>query len=279
MLYEVEGYMNLRWEETTQPDLEYLYPVSFKRGSPSDATILHRTLRPKSFAADRINQETLRHLMGKKAKIPLDVIFACRALFPESIGQVKVDYQRDLIDVLREVTVRIIPCLKKLGDLLEVVSHCPSVPEAPSWTLNITGGRHVWNATHYFGVWYATHNFSVSSTSTTNSPMTHRISFDMETLHVKGIIVDHVVVVSDEFPHYVLENQATWHEKIRDMLTQWRICTQNGLNTGFEESIIDILFAATNAAEEIADKVNQTHKFEKVCLDLFLCLLNSAILS
>jgi hypothetical protein len=161
---------------------------------------------------------------------------------------------------------------------LEVVSHCPGIPEAPSWTLNITSGGHVWNATHYFGSWYATRNFDVSSASTTNCPMTHRISFDMETLYVKGIIVDRVAVVSDEFPYYVLENHATWHEKVRDMLTQWRICTQNSF-TGFEESIIDILFAATNAVEKIADEVSQTHRFEKVCLDLFLCLLNSAILS
>jgi hypothetical protein len=109
--------------------------------------------------------------------------------------------------------------------------------------------------------------------------MPYRISFDMETLYVKDIIVDSIAIVSDEFPHYVLENQATWHEKVRDMLTKWRICTQNCLNTGFEESIIDILFAATNATEEVADKVSQTHRFEKVCLDLFLCLLNSAILS
>lgn len=279
MLYEVEGYMNLRSEEITQPDLEYLYPVSFLRGSPSYATIIHRTLRPTSFATDQINGEILRHLMGKKAKIPLDVIFAYRALFPESIGQIKVDYQRDLIDVLREFNFRIVPRLEKLGDLLETVSHCPRIPEAPSWMLNITGGGHVWNATHYFGMWYATRSLGVSSPTTTKCPMTHRISFDRETLHVKGIIFDHVTVISDEFPHYMLESQATWHEKVHDMLTQWRIRTQNALSTGFEESIIDILFAATNAAEEMADKVSQTHGFEKVCLDLFLCLLNSGVAS
>jgi hypothetical protein len=33
MLWEVEGYINKRSEETTQPDLEYLYPVSYKRWS------------------------------------------------------------------------------------------------------------------------------------------------------------------------------------------------------------------------------------------------------
>ncbi|KAH9217457.1 heterokaryon incompatibility protein-domain-containing protein [Leptodontidium sp. 2 PMI_412] len=255
MLYEVEGYLNLRSEEITQPDVEYLYPIEFKRGMPSAATILHRCLRPNSFATDQIDGNTLRHLMGKKAKIPLDVIFAYRALFPESIGQIKVDYQRDLIDVLREFTFRIVPCLAKLGDLLETVSYCPDIPDAPSWVLNITDSGHVWNATHYFGVWYATHNFGVPSPSTANSPMTHRISPDMNTLHVKGIIVDRVAVISDEFPHYLLENQATWHEKVRDMLIQWRICTHNALIASFEESIIEILFAATNAVEEMRDKV------------------------
>jgi hypothetical protein len=95
----------------------------------------------------------------------------------------------------------------------------------------------------------------------------------MATLHVKGIIVNHVAVVSNEFPHYALENQARWHDKVRDMLTQWRISTQKCLNIGFEESIIDILFAATSAAEELADKISQTNRFEKVCLDLFLCFV------
>lgn len=80
-----------------------------------------------SFTTYQIDRETLRHLIGKKAKVPLDVIFAYRAPFPEFIGQIKVDYQRDLIDVLREINIPIVLCLKKLSDLLEVVSHCPSV--------------------------------------------------------------------------------------------------------------------------------------------------------
>jgi hypothetical protein len=109
--------------------------------------------------------------------------------------------------------------------------------------------------------------------------LTHRISSDMETLHVKGIIVDRVTTISDKFPHYALENQARWHEKVRDMLTQWRISTQKCLNIGFEESIIDILFAATCIAEELADKISQTNRFEKVCLEYSYVLLASAILS
>jgi hypothetical protein len=133
MLWEVEGYMNIKSEELAQPDLEYLYPVSFKRGSLSTATSLHRTLQSESLATDQPEfRETLRHLIGKKANVPLDIIFACRALLPESIGQIKVDYQRDLVDVLREATIRIVPCLKKLSDLLEVVSYCSGIPGAPS---------------------------------------------------------------------------------------------------------------------------------------------------
>jgi hypothetical protein len=274
MFYEVEGYMNVRSEETTPPDVEYCYPVDYKRGSPSLATILHRTT---SFATDKIKREVLTHLMGKKAEIPLDVIFACRALFPKSIGQMKVDYQRDVVDILKEFTFRIVPCLEKLGDLLETVSHCPRITEAPTWMLNITGGGHVWMATHFFGVWHATSNFGVSTPSTTNHHTTHRISSDMETLHVKGIILDHVAIISDEFPHYLLENQVTWHEKVRDMLHQWRTCTQNALTIGFEKSIIEILFAASTYMKEIADKASQTMSLEKVCLDLFIYVLSSRV--
>jgi hypothetical protein len=117
MLWEVEGYMNKRSEETAQPDLEYLYPVSFKRGSPSTATSLHRTLRTGSLATDREDfGETLTHLIGKKAKDPLDIIFACRALFPESIGQIKVNYQRDLIGVLR--------CSQRRKDTYWLLNRC-----------------------------------------------------------------------------------------------------------------------------------------------------------
>jgi hypothetical protein len=139
-------------------------------------------------------------------------------------------------------------------------------------------GGHLWNATHYYGMWYATRNFGASTTMS-NFPMTHRLSSDMKALHVKGIIVDHVAVVSDEFPHYALEKQARWHENVREMLTKWRVCAQKCLDAGFEESIIDVLFAATNYAKELADKIDQTNKFEKFCLDSFLCLPTSAIIN
>lgn len=261
MLYEVEGYMNKRSEEIASPDSEYLYPVSYKRGSPSSATILHQTLKPKNSTTGQIDGDTLKHLMGKKAKVPLDVIFAYRALFPKTIGKIKVDYDRNLIDVLKESTVRIIPSLKKLDDLLEVVSHCSSLPGAPSWILNITGGQYAWNASHYFGTWFAARNFKVSSAS---APKTHWISSDMDTLFVKGIIFDHTVLVSEVFPQYKLKDQNIWHEKVLAMLTHWRMCSQSMVNIGFDESLVDILFAARIAAEEMAGKIGQTHRFEKV---------------
>jgi hypothetical protein len=144
-------------------------PRELQEMEPSTTTHLHSTLRSESLATDFGDfGEIIRHLISKKAKVPLDIIFACRALFPESIGQIKVNYQTDLIGILREVTVRIIPQFKKLGDLLEVVSHCLGVPGAPSWMLNITGGERVWNACHYFGVWNATRCIGASSTTTTN---------------------------------------------------------------------------------------------------------------
>lgn len=271
MLWDVEGYINKRWEAMTQLDLEYLYRVSFKRGSPATATTLHSPLRSRSLDTDQENfEQTLKHLIGKKAKIPLDVIFAYRALFPESIGQIRVSYKRDLIDVLREVTVQILPYIRKLGDLLDVVSHCPGIPGAPSWTLNFTCGEHVYNAAHYFGVWRATK---------INCPITHRVSSDSETLHVNGIIVDRVAAVSDEFPPYALENQAKWHKEVRDVLTQWRVRSQGSLNIGFEESIINVLFAAVNVVEDFANKFGQYNRLEQVCSNSFLCLLKIVILS
>ncbi|KAL2059892.1 hypothetical protein VTL71DRAFT_10047 [Oculimacula yallundae] len=269
MSYDVEGYMNLRSEQLALPNSEYLYPVGHNRGSPSMATILHRSLRITiGEGTNQISRELLNNLMGKKATCPHDIIFAYRALLPESIGQIKVDYDRSLIDVLKEFTFRILPYLAKLGDLLELVSYCPPVPDAPSWMLNITGSGYVSNATHYFGVWYATNELGVPSLSTDSRRTMHHVSPDMNTLYIKGIIVDRVAVLSYVFPHYLLENQRVWHEQIRNMLIEWRFCTKGALNGGFEESVIDILFATTHFIDEFVDKVGQNVRFEKVnCYD------------
>jgi hypothetical protein len=123
------------------------------------------------------------------------VVFACRGWFPESIGKIKADYRRGLSEVLREAIVQIIPNLRKLGDLFKLISYCPAVPGAPSWTLNLTCGEYVDRAMHYFGMWNAIKWIS---------PNTARVSLDSEVLHVNGIIVDQVSVLSGEFPPYVL---------------------------------------------------------------------------
>jgi hypothetical protein len=86
------------------------------------------------------------------------------------------------------------------------VYYCSSIPRAPSWTLNITGGERVCNATYYFTICYATRSFGALSTTMTNYSITHYISSNIGTLYVKGIIVDRITIVSDEFPHYALEN-------------------------------------------------------------------------
>lgn len=228
--------------------------------------VLHRFFGPQTSAMDGKEGDHLRHLMAKKAKDPLDVIFAYRALFPGSIGLIEVDYKRNLIDVLKEFTFRILLQLNKVGYLLETVSHCPDIPGAPSWTLNIVGSGHVWIASHYFGVWRASGNMKDPGSGTTKRTTTHRISLDMETLHVKGIIVDQVALISDEFPNYSLENQAKWHEQVHDMLIEWRNRMQKALDVGFEESLIKILFATTNFIEEMRDENDQIVHLEKVYL-------------
>lgn len=256
MLWDVEGHMNRVSEAVIQQDRENKYPVAFQRGSPSTALTLHRCYFGS--VGLTMNQETLEQLIGKKAKYPLDVVFASRALFPESIGQIKVDYGRDLVDVLREVTVRIIPGIKKLGELLVLVSHCPAVSGAPSWTLNLTCGEHLHGASHYWAMW---------RTTNLNSPNTARVSSDGETLHVKGVIVDYVSIISDEFPHYTLGDQARWHEEVHAMLTQWRACTQGPLKNWFEEAIVDVLYAAEDTVKQIADEIGQHVKFQRVRFD------------
>jgi hypothetical protein len=85
--------MNKRSEEMTRPDLKYLYSVSFKKGSLSTAINLHYTLRLKSLAIYQQDfKETLKHIINKKVKVSLNIIFAYKALFFKSISQIKVNY-------------------------------------------------------------------------------------------------------------------------------------------------------------------------------------------
>lgn len=256
MLRDVEGYMNVRSERLVQQERECLYPVEFQRGSPSIASQLHSS----SWCTDAsaMDGNILSNLIGKKAKNQLDIVFACRALFPQTFGQIKVDYERELNSLLREVTVRIIPGLRKLGDLLDLVGQCPAVPRAPSWTLNLTCGKHLHPATPYFGLWVTTRLISSN---------TARISSDEKTLQVQGVIVDHVSIVSDEFPHYTLRDQARWHEEVHAVLIEWRARTSKLPKDGFEEGLVAVLYAATNSMEQTAEIFSQHSRLERVRFD------------
>lgn len=162
--------------------------------------------------------------------------------------EIEIDCERDHVKLLIEATVRLLPCLIRLGDLLEVVSHCSSIRGAPSWTLNPTGGGHIWGLQHFFGAW----NADVWNATHSYFPLlyhcfkleTFYVSDDMKSLFVKGIIVDRVAIVSETFPRYLLATQATWHRTVRELLLQWQECIQKSLEISFEESLIDILFSS-----------------------------------
>ncbi|KAI8649715.1 HET domain-containing protein [Fusarium keratoplasticum] len=244
MLYEVEGYLNVRSEQVVPRVPENLYPVDFQRGSPRRATSMHQT-----WSKDIKIGDVLPLLMTKKAKNPLDLVLACRALFPDSFGQMQVDYTRDLSDVLREVTSLIVPRFQKPADLFNLVCHCPPVTDAPSWTLNLQCGLHLHQADHYFGVWL---------TADHGGPNTAHVLLDGKTLCVDGAIVDEVALVSDEFPLHTPQSQGEWHRDARAILRNWRTCTNGHIRRGFEETMHYILYAAANSADSLAAKVAGT---------------------
>lgn len=253
MLSEVEGYVNLRSEELVKPHVDFLYPVGYKRWCPSIASGAHYYIDDTA-----INGETLRLIVGKEAEVPLDTIFAYRALLPRSFGHLAVDYERNPEDVLREVTARLIPCLCKLGDSLDIVSMGPVIPNVPSWTLNIVGCGHVFNTCQFLGM------FNASKHPSNNHPATHHICSNMEGLHVRGILFDRVALVSDVFPHYELETQAVWHKDVNKMLVEWRNRTQDILDGDFEESMVDALFAAANFVEDLSNGIRQHQTWKPV---------------
>ncbi|KAM6514188.1 hypothetical protein FALCPG4_015347 [Fusarium falciforme] len=249
-LYDVEGYLNLRSEQVVPRVPENLYPVSFQRGCPSMATWMHRT-----WSKDTRIGDVLSHLMTKEAKNPLDLVFVCRALFPDSFGQIEVDYTRDLSDVLREVTAHIIPRFQKPADLFNLACHCPPVTNAPSWTLNLQCDVQLHTATHYFGMWLTVDH---------KSPYTAHVLPDGKTLYVDGTIVDEIALVSDEFPLYTPQSQEEWDRDVRILLKNWRTCANNHLRHGFEEAMHYILYAAANSAESFAAEIAKKVRFERV---------------
>lgn len=255
MLYEVEGHTNVRSEALAEPVADDLYPVAFRRtGLLSRAMELHDH---KDYLDENLLDDTvLRSILGKRAKYPLDVIFALRALMPQTLGQIPVDYKLDLAEVMREATVLLLPKLKRLGDLLETVSLCPAVEGAPSWTLNFAFGGHLGSSCHFWGMWYA---------STMNSSNVTVTSPDGHVLHTKGRIVDYATAVSDTFPHYTTSRQAKWHEETRNILSRWRQnCLEHDLRKGFEDSVSDILLAATDQHLQFASDMSQHTRFEQV---------------
>jgi hypothetical protein len=255
MLYEAEGYMNQTWEGLVQQEPGSLYPVSFRRGSPHSTTTLHEPWN--GFTTDDI----LHNLIAKKARNPLDLVFACRDLLPESFGQIKVDYTRAISDLLREATSRIIPGLRSLGILLSLVCHCPPVPGVPSWTLTLQFDLQLHDVSHYFGVWFPTPPHATT-------PNTAHVLPDGKTLRARGIIVDHVAFVSDEFPYYTLQHQETWHRHVHALLKRSKASIKEYLTHEFEEAMVYILYAAVTAGEDLAAKIHEFARFEKVSFDL-----------
>ncbi|CAM1509382.1 Fc.00g031210.m01.CDS01 [Cosmosporella sp. VM-42] len=230
---------------STQPNPEDLYMdklEDFYADIPEDlyggmtrGSVPHYTLfNPFRINLLNANKAFIRQLVEKKAQNPLDNIFALRSFFPP-FAEIKVDYKRDLVDVLREATVRIIPHIT-LGALFELVSLCPAVPNAPSWILNLSCGKHLdWNS-QFLGEW----RMGIADIKNPGS-----LFSDKTSLSVTGLLVDHVYIISEEFPHYALEDQAKWHNEVHAILTRWRIRTRPFLKKKFVEALVDILMAET----------------------------------
>ncbi|KAK8079064.1 uracil phosphoribosyltransferase-domain-containing protein [Apiospora phragmitis] len=252
--FRARGGVNETWERLGRAqDPQALYPVSRGRGSPTLATFLH-----KPGNASILDEEMLRLLMAKKAKSPHDLVFACRALFPETFGQIKVDYQRDLADILRELSARIIPRISDLGGFLGLVSLCTRVPGPPSWVLNLQCDVPPDTKSHYFGLWpFTTSQLGVCQAA--------KILADGKTLALRGRIVDHVALVSDEFPFYSLPNQQRWHKDVHTLLRAWKAaCTNGSLKSTFEEAMEYILYAFINSGDSMTAKLYSTARSEGV---------------
>ncbi|KAH8662565.1 heterokaryon incompatibility protein-domain-containing protein [Xylariales sp. PMI_506] len=252
-LWEVEGFLNVRLEQLTSTIPENLYPVSFSRGSPSCATRLH-----SDFDTTQEYDEVLPYLMAKTAKNPLDLVFACRALLPETFGQIKVDYTRNLPDVLREMTALIIPKFESLGKLLCLVCHCPPVSGEPSWTLNLLHNIPWYAASPYYGVWRAAEPMGVTACQKAC------VGEDGKTLCVRGIIIDEVALASPEFPRYSLLDQKRWHRNVHALLRAWENRCRDTLTSKYEVAIARILYAALRSTENAIEKFPKNVKFERV---------------
>ncbi|KAK7964187.1 hypothetical protein PG988_011161 [Apiospora saccharicola] len=243
-LYRIASDIERRWKlirRTQDPRaLHSAWRESRESREPTAIMALH-TFR--GFSGLIQDVENLYLLMTKKASNPHDLVFACRAQFPDTFGQIVVDYQRDLSDILREVTAHIISQTYSLGGLLGLVSLCPAVPGAPSWALKLywDGPPRTTSYFHYFGLGslrlpYAEYHLAA------------RVLPDGETLSLRGFVVDHVALVSDPFPTYTLPYTRRWHNDVHTLLKGWRsVCASGGLKSTFEEGLEYILYAPANS--------------------------------
>jgi hypothetical protein len=71
-------------------------------------------------------------LVEKQASNPLDLVFALRALYPEILGSVNVDYSRSIGDVYAEASALIMAGERSL-DVLLYASYGPKAEGLPSW--------------------------------------------------------------------------------------------------------------------------------------------------
>jgi len=71
-------------------------------------------------------------LVDKQASLPQDKIFALRTVFPQTFGQIPVDYDRDITEIHTEASIAIIRITQRL-DILRYACHGGKRPGCPSW--------------------------------------------------------------------------------------------------------------------------------------------------
>ncbi|KAK7911998.1 hypothetical protein PG985_014479 [Apiospora marii] len=253
-LARIELDIKEKWKQVRNTqDPGALYPPWRELDTPTKVLSLH-----KSWTNRHPTAENLRLLMTKKAKTAHDLVFACRALFPNHFGKIVVDYQRDLSDILRELTAYIIPQTYDVGSLLGLVSLCPPVPRAPSWVLNLQWDRPPKTTSHYSGL-----RFYMSTRS--GYTQTARVLPDGKTLSLRGIVADRIALLSDLFPTYSLASQERWHNDAHTLLMAWKsACVGAALKSTFEEGLEYILYAPADSAARFRARLTNNTKFEGV---------------
>lgn len=88
--------------------------------------------RLKSFDSRLTRFDLLTALVDKQASLPQDKIFALRAIFPRTFGQIPVDYNRDITKIHIEAAISIIKTTRSL-DILRYACHSGKRLGCPSW--------------------------------------------------------------------------------------------------------------------------------------------------